>query len=1252
MRGTCYNSTVKPQVTGVGLPHIPPTVRGPQAPRKSGEPRTDGSVPQDSYAPLRPESAHPSQEQFQSTSPVEVKTPTPIVPDHKPTPLSSAPLLLTTLDDGTPEISSPQGSTLLDLVKSAAAQVSQGVSGLFGDQLTPFRVELDKINQLGPSISRLKTPEQFAAKTKEFKQRLAAGESLNALRPEAYAVAREAASQATGMRAYDCQVLGALAMDDSHISEMKTGEGKTLTAVLPLYLNALAGKGAHLITVNETLAKRDSEWMGPIFERLGMTVGCVTEQQTPEEKRAGYNCDVTYVSDRALGFDFLRDRSVYDPAEKVQRAPFFALVDEVDEVLLDEARTPMIISTKTDQPSGDYKVFHPIVSQLVPGDDFKIDEERQSAWLTDGGLRFVENELVLMEARQVASTARPGSPEAQAARTTVEKAEALKKALRQENALQKKFDDIDFEKPNIFARSLGFNGKYDRVEAKEVKRQLERATAARESLAEKTPSIDLYSEDNMSRLPYLDASLKAHTLFRKGKDYTVENGEVKIVDANKGRVSEGKRYSRGLHQAIEAKEGLEIRAETQAVAKITMPELMAQYERKAGMTGTGKTSEGEFKESYGLDVIEIPPNKPVIRKDMPDVVFSSKETKFQKAVQRAIDEASSGRPVLLGTISVNANRELAARLLKAGWPSDRLQILNADTVRSDADNVDPDAGRSGAITLTTGERAKLVKTDPYNYKKMAIQSASLLEQGKPVLLDVSSEKDAEEVKAWLEGSAPAGIVETPNPALAGVQIRVGHEDPRPTGGFSHLKAEDFRVETPTVLKVTEANQAEVLPTALKAFADGVPVILESATSKQMGESAAFLLDHGLGLNAIPMVCEGKEKENVMIEMAGRSGMITVATNMAGRGADIKPDQIAVTHIAEVAFEKASQNQPTTITVEKESQAVKLQRLLKDHIETTITSSPEMAAKPGRILIRFGKNLPELEGDNHLKGSDFKTGGLLVVGTERAPSRRIDNQLIGRAGRQGAEGESQFYLSLQDDVPRIFGGESLEPLLNLFGDGESGLSSPTVNSFLEKAQQRVENQHYDQRHNASKYHDVHKTQRETWYGMRERLLVGEEDPREFVGNFATQGLARMLKARMGEKAKYDATQLQAELQQLNSEWGLDLHLEGDGRIRAGELEGLLRPQVENLLRQPDLDPGKLRTATLQQIDGSWRDHLESMEILQDGIGLEAYAGREPEKVFPERAFEVFEGTVGQLQERLAQTILPAAARLKSARQTPP
>jgi preprotein translocase subunit SecA len=1267
---------VKPQVTGTGGKLAITSFSGVKPQHQPAKVDKKNDSPQDSFqsTPLTTDSggdaSHLSEDSPTPTNTASAKESqarSEVGTGAKSEPHSNAPLLLTSdmmvgsgaaLTDRQPLLQIPEhqvipqdtgpGTTLADLALAATRGIGRGLKRLIvGDELAVFRKELNSINELESKAQELKTPEQFAAKTAEFKDRLAAGETLEQMRPEVYAVAREAAKQETQMRAFDCQVIGALAMDDGHIAEMRTGEGKTLTAVLPLYLNALAGKGAHLVTVNETLAKRDSEWMGPIFQKLGMTVGCVTDTQSADEKRAGYNCDVTYVSDRALGFDFLRDRGAMDPSERVQRGHFFALIDEVDEVLIDEARTPMILSGRSGEPSEDYNLFGDIVKTLIPGDDFKLDEEKRTVWLTDGGLRYVENEVVIAEAKAKLATAAPNSEDAQMARKTVENGTLLRQAIRRENAAQKIFDDLDYEKPNAIARTLGFNGDYDQESAGKAEATLKVATTMREQLAGRVEGFNLYSEENDHRLPYLTTGLKAHTLFRRGKDYTVENGEVKIVDSNKGRVSEGKRYSEGIHQALEAKEGLTLKAETRTISKITMPELIAQYGRKSGMTGTGKTSEYEFLETYGLDVVQIPTNKPVIRTDHTDVVFASKEAKYQKVVEEAMTSARDGRPVLVGTVSVNANRDVAARLLNAGWPADRIQILNAETVRGGEDSHDPNAGRSGTITLTTGDRAKNVKHDPVNYKKMAFLAQSAVSLGKPVLIDAENQEDAEQVKAWLSGSVPVVLTQDSEPkAQEGVQIRVkskGSEAKVPSA-FAHINAQDHRVEKPLTFTVTENNLQDILPQALQAFADGEPVVLQAATTQQLGQTAENLLDHGLGLEAIPMVCDGKEKENVMIEMAGRSGIITVATNMAGRGANIKPDLVATTHISEAAYEKAMAGEAVTISVDKESQAIKIQRLLNDHVDVRVSRNPEQKPEPGKVLVRFGKELAEPNGGTHLKGSDFKTGGLQVIGTERSSSRRIDDQLIGRSGRQGAEGDSQFFLSLEDDIPRIFGGENFEPLLNLFGNSQEGVSSDLVNSVMNKAQSRVEGQYAEQRTNASKYQDVHKIQRETWYGMREGVLVGEDNAVDFVSSFGADGLASMVSEKLSSKRKHSPEELQKAIRQVSEELKVPLSYNGEKSLKTEEIAAALYPQVENLLKHPNLSEDKLRHVALRQIDGIWQDHLVAMTILQEGIHLESMGERKPEEAFVVRGFGAFEETIGYLKRQLAESILPAAAKL--------
>lgn len=1144
-----------------------------------------------------------------------------------------------------------RGPTLAEMAKAATQSIGRGIKNLIGgDQLAPFKAELHAVNALESQAQLLKTPEQFAAKTAEFKARLAKGETLESLRPEAYSVAREAARQETGMRAYDCQMLGALAMDDGHIAEMKTGEGKTLTAVMPLYLNALAGKGAHLMTVNGALAKRDSEWMGPIFEKMGMKVGCVTEGQSPEEQKAGFDCDVTYVTDHSLGFSSLRDEGVTDVSKRVKRPPFFILVDEVDESLLDEARTPMILSGQGKDASPDYQVLRNVVKELVPGDDFKLDEEKRAVWLTDGGLRFVENELTIADAQESLQTFLPGTPEALKAQKTLQNAHLRKGAIRRENAAQKAFDDLDFHKPNPIADLVGLDGQYDAKAAKQAEVKLQVAKAAREALDSRVDGVKLY-EENSDRVHYLDASLKAHTLYRKGVDYTVEGGEVKIVDQNKGRTSSGKRFSQGLHQALEAKEGLEIKPESITVSKITMPDLIAQYERKAGMTGTGKTSEGEFINLYGLDVIEIPTNDPIQRIDQPDIVFPTKAAKIEAVAAEAIKSASKGRPVLIGTISVNSNKEVAARILDSGWPADRLQVINAERLKGGEDFVDENAGRSGTITLATGDRASEISTDPVNYKLFAAKAQTASEGNRPVLLTVRNQKEADHVSAWL-GEDACSIVDQPTLKHGGIQIHIVEPGKSPqASGFSNLDSQEFAVERPLHLKLTSQNTEETVEQALAAMQYGTPVVVSSHGSKQMAEISEQLLDRGLGFEAIPMVCDGKEKENTMIEMAGRSGVITVATNMAGRGANIKPDLVATQQISEAAYQHLQKGEAVTITVQKASQAQKIDKLIGDFLPVTVSESPDAKAEKGQILIRYGKDLPEVQEGVSLKGSDYSTGGLYVIGTERAPSRRIDNQLIGRSGRQGAVGESRFFTSLEDDIPRIFGDEKLSSLLAYFDSASDGVSDKRLNSLMQKAQERVENQHLDQRENATKFDKVHRVQRETFTKFRRNVLEGNEDPRELVASFATEALTKMAAAKLGKGRKHSTTEVSRVFQELSQELKSPLEFDARGRsnVKIDDITESLGEQTMRMLENPRLSEEKLTEVILGHLDYAWQSNLEAMDQLQGGIHMESMIGRKPEEAFAERGFQVFSESMDFLKTNLTKAILPAVAKLPQPRE---
>ncbi|MCA9781008.1 MAG: hypothetical protein KC800_30020, partial [Candidatus Eremiobacteraeota bacterium] len=482
--------------------------------------------------------------------------------------------------------------------------------------------ELQDIKRLDKWASNFSTPAQFRAQTEHLKSRLAKGESLDDIRVEAYALSARATQVATGMKPYDCQVLGGLALGSNEIAEMMTGEGKTLTAVMPLYLHALAGKGAHLVTVNDTLAQRDAQEMAPAFELLGMSVGTVLEGMTPEEKRAGYASDITYTTDRAIGFDYLRDRTAKSSEEKVQREPFYALIDEVDEVLLDEARTPLIISGTGEQASEEYHRFDDIIEDLKPGIDYFVDREAGTAWLSELGMEYVENELYGQSLDR---------KDPQALAQYHRKAGAIRSEGKSYRALL----DHNKQKPSLLKRL--FNHEWsDKHE--ELEKQYREAAEKTESFPD---SYQLFSPEHEPQIRFMQAALKAHALFDEGVDYIVQEQRVKIVDENKGRTSKGRRFNEGLHQALEAKSNVPIRPESRPIASITYPNFFKHYPHLAGMSGTARTSEPEFRKLYGLSVTEIPtnlqfqtnPSDPTKaprhnRLDEPDAIFASKKEKF------------------------------------------------------------------------------------------------------------------------------------------------------------------------------------------------------------------------------------------------------------------------------------------------------------------------------------------------------------------------------------------------------------------------------------------------------------------------------------------------------------------------------------------------------------------------------------------------------------------------------------------------
>lgn len=951
-----------------------------------------------------------------------------------------------------------------NVVKGEAVNETQGLGSRLAGLVKSFSqnesmADLASINKAEKAAANLKTDADFQAKTAEFKARLAKGESLESMRVEAYAVARQAAVAATGLRPYDCQVLGALAMDHGRIAEMMTGEGKTLTAIMPLYLNALAGKGAHLVTVNDTLAQRDRDTVAPIFEKLGLKTGCVLEEMTPEQKRDGYAADITYTTDRSIGFDYLRDRTARSADARVQRPLFFALVDEVDEVLLDEARTPLIISGQGQPASTDYLKIKDIVDDLTPGIDYFVDREKGAAWLSEIGLSYVENELYgktldFKDAGKVADYHRRAA------------------SLRNEGKALKALDDHQDSKPGFFA---GLRDHSWKTADQQLKAAYEEAHARTEAL----PAIDeqLYSEGHGDQIAILNASLKAHALFEEGVDYLVQDNKVKIVDENKGRTSEGRRYNEGLHQALEAKSGVPIRPESHAIASITYPNLFAKYDRLAGMTGTAKSSEGEFQSLYKLDVVQVPtnnqfkqnPTNPEAaprhnRLDQVDAIYSSKAEKFKAVVEEAVKSYEAGQPVLIGTLSVEANEYVYAKLLEAGVAPGAVQLLNAQHVRGD-----------------------------------------------------------------------------------------------------------------------------------------------------------------------------KTLENSIIAEAGRSGMITVATNMAGRGVDIKPDMVNYKQLAIRIEELSNAKKPIVVEVANEKEAKRLGEWLEGNFPYSIG---EDTPKAGETQIRIASDKPAPEGAEVLKGTDFPTGGLYVIGTERAKSRRIDDQLIGRSGRQGQVGKSRFMLSVEDDLFRTFGGSKLQPTLALFAGDHGHIESDLVEGLVQKAQSRVGQMHFESRENMSKYDEVLNTQREAFYSMRDEI-VASTDLRplreKLIADTQDEVVERLAEA-LPNDGKHSAAEVSAALADINKVLFTKLQWTADRAPKKGELAEEMRGQVSQQLGRAlsSFDASKVgvdelyRQSLLTTCDELWGDHIEEMGRMKDTVQWVSAAEQDPEVVYKLQAFEAFDGLLNAIR----------------------
>jgi preprotein translocase subunit SecA len=785
------------------------------------------------------------------------------------------------------------------------------------------------INNLEPRISGL-SDEQLTAKTAEFRQRFEKGESLDDLLVDVFAVVREAGKRTLNMRHFDVQLIGGYVLHQGKIAEMKTGEGKTLVATLPAYLNAISGKGVHIVTVNDYLARRDAEWMGRLYKFLGLTVGVIQHGLDDQQRHESYRSDVTYGTNSEFGFDYLRDNMKFDLAHCVQPGHNFAIVDEVDSILIDEARTPLIISGPSEESTDKYYRIDKVVPRLRRDIDYQVDEKHRTVTLTEEGVARAEEFL-----------------------------------------------------------GVG----------------------------------NLYDPSNMEFLHHINQGLKAHTLFKRDADYVVKDGEVIIVDEFTGRLMPGRRWSDGLHQAVEAKEGLRIQQENQTLATITYQNYFRMYKKLAGMTGTAETEAEEFHKIYKLEVMTIPTNRAMRRIENPDVIYRTEREKFEAVVKEIKSCNERGQPALVGTITIERSEKLSSMLKRSGI---KHVVLNA---------------------------------------------------------------------------------------------------------------------------------------------------------------------------------KYHEKEAEIVAQAGRKGQVTIATNMAGRGTDIllggNPEFLA------------------------------RDLLRKQNIEPA-------QATPAQWKEAVSKVKPEIDREHE---EVVQLGGLHIIGTERHEARRIDNQLRGRSGRQGDPGSSRFYVSLEDDLMRIFAADRISGIMQRLGMEEGvPIESRFVSKQIENAQKRVEGQNFSYRKHVLEYDDVMNKQREAVYGLRKQLLEGE-DQKEYLMNIADE----IMQGLVGQHASKDVHPDEWDLEGLSTsvlrQFGFDYRAENidPAKMSSLELEDALVAKAHEKYDQKEAVIGSEamryheRMLMLQIVDSHWKDHLLAMDHLKEGIGLRGYAQRDPLVEYKKESFDLFEDLMSRIEE---------------------
>jgi preprotein translocase subunit SecA len=888
-------------------------------------------------------------------------------------------------------------------------------------KLKGMRPKVDAINALEEEVAAL-SDDELRARTAEFREQIANGASLDSLLVPAFATVREGAKRSLGQRHFDVQLIGGMVLHGGSIAEMKTGEGKTLVATLAVYLNALAGKGVHVVTVNDYLARRDAEWMGQVYRFLGLTVGCIVHGLSDAERKAAYECDVTYGTNNELGFDYLRDNMKMRRDEMVQRGHAFAIVDEVDSILVDEARTPLIISGPVEDRADLYNAIDAMMVELLKKHD------------------AVERDL---RKKHNGST------------------EVLKEALKTEG-----YYELDEKQRQVSLTDVG----NERMEEMLVGAGILTGS--------------LYDIENVTIVHHVNQALKAHKLFQRDKDYIVKAGDVIIIDEFTGRMMPGRRYSEGLHQALEAKEHTEIQPENQTLASITFQNYFRLYKKLAGMTGTAATEANEFMDIYGLDVVEIPTNLPVSRIDEDDEVYRTQTEKLAAIVATIADCYRREQPALVGTTSIEKSEQLSALLKDKAYIRELGRKLIEQADRMGSPKPGPDA----------------------------------------------------DLKAYL---ADIGAY------LGELAARKGSDDPVP-----------HRV-----------------------------------------------------LNA-----RFHEQEAMIVAQAGVPGAITIATNMAGRGTDIQLGGNAEYRLKDwLAEERQKENEPADNAIAR----------MKAEIEADIRSKKRIA---------------------------LDAGGLYVIGTERHESRRIDNQLRGRSGRQGDPGHSKFYLAADDDLMRIFGGEMMENMLRKLGmqEGEA-IAHRWLNKSLETSQKKVEQRNFDIRKQILKYDDVMNDQRKVIFDQR-LAIMGEEDVSETVKGLRHQVIEDLVRRHIPEKAYAEQWQTKELKETIQGIFGLDLPIEAwadeEGIADAEITERLIAAVDERAAAKEEELGSELyreieKMVLLQTLDHLWREHIVTLEHLRQVIGFRAYGQRDPLNEYKSEAFVLFESLLSRLREAVTGQLMHVA-----------